>query len=390
MTRRVLVVSDVSAEQVHGGAERMLFHHLRALVQAGFQVTALTRQPKQDATLLLELPDLGVMEHRLPFSGDKGYAGLKQLKIEAFQWWQEHEGQFDCVVSEQPFVMWALLKAGCTLPRLQVCHSLACEEYETRYGLKLDLRKRLVIAAMKKIEKLVYTSASNRLVLSAYTRQKLEDFSIPAYETDIVPGAAEAVDAEKIGQRDTLRNQLGWDKQVIVTLRNLVPRTGVDLMVQMTAILKARGHDLQWLVMGDGILRESMQKLAQALDVQDEVEFTGFLDEQDVQQRMAAADVFVLPTRGLEGFGLVTLEANTLGLPVLATPIAANKELVPMMPFNRVAEDASPYAMALALEWMLEHPLTLAQRERLREESLEQFNWEKHDQQFIRLVEQLV
>ncbi|MDQ7058467.1 MAG: hypothetical protein Q9N62_08520 [Ghiorsea sp.] len=46
MTKRILMVADVSAETVLGGAERMLHHHLRALVDAGHEVTVLTRQPE--------------------------------------------------------------------------------------------------------------------------------------------------------------------------------------------------------------------------------------------------------------------------------------------------------------------------------------------------------
>ncbi|MDQ6967923.1 MAG: hypothetical protein Q9M14_04495, partial [Mariprofundaceae bacterium] len=52
---RVLVVSDVSAQTVHGGAERMLHHHIRALHDAGADVSVLTRQPTADANILIKL-----------------------------------------------------------------------------------------------------------------------------------------------------------------------------------------------------------------------------------------------------------------------------------------------------------------------------------------------
>ena len=59
MSKRVLMVADVSAETVHGGAERMLYHHLRALVDAGYEVTVLTRQPTPDAEVCIELSQIG-------------------------------------------------------------------------------------------------------------------------------------------------------------------------------------------------------------------------------------------------------------------------------------------------------------------------------------------
>jgi len=93
-----------------------------------------------------------------------------------------------------------------------------------------------------------------------------------------------------------------------------------------------------------------------------------------------------VPTRGLEGFGLVTLEANACGLPVLATPIAANTELVPHIMFNQLADDASPAALAEKLMWMLEHPLNQQQRMDIQKDAHLKYNWDKHDAGFIQSV----
>jgi len=133
-----------------------------------------------------------------------------------------------------------------------------------------------------------------------------------------------------------------------------------------------------------------MQKLADDLGVADMVEFTGFLSEEGVQKRLLASDVFMVPTRGLEGFGLVTLEANAWGTPVLATPIAANKELVPSIMHNQLAENASPLALAEKLMWMLDNALSARQRERTQKDALSQYHWDKHDQKLLQQVEALI
>jgi len=386
---RVLMVADVSAESVHGGAERMLHHHLRALVDAGYEVTMLTRQPSPDAEVCIALSQFGIQEFRFPFSGDKGYKGLKELKSAAKQWWKHHQDEFDVVVSEQPFVMWALLEAGCKLPRLQVCHSLACEEYETRHALNMTWKHKLVIQAMRKLEAQVYRSAQQVMVLSQYTQDKLKTFFAVRNHTSINPGAAELYQGLTLSARDVVRQDLHWDKPVVSTLRNLVPRTGVDLMIQVAAIVKHQGKDVRFVVMGDGALRDSLQKLAEALDVLDMVEFTGFLAEEDVQKRLLASDVFMVPTRGLEGFGLVTLEANAWGTPVLATPISANKELVPSIMHNQLSANASPLALAEKLMWMLDNPLSDGQRQRTADDAMKQYNWAKHDVNFLEQVKTL-
>ncbi len=391
LSLRLLVVADVSAEFVHGGAERMLFHHVRALVQAGNRVSVLTRQPTAHADLCIELDHSGLKEHRLPFSGDKGYRGLKQLQSAAKVWWREHNSDFDVVVAEQPFVMWSLMKAGCTLPRLQVCHSFAFEEYQTRHALSFSFKHRVAIFMMKKLEKEVYSSADKLLVLSRFMQQRLQSsFGIKEMLCSVVAGAAEQQQSIHEAKRKQYRDDLNWHTPVITTLRNLVPRTGVDLMIQVAAIVRVVRPDVRWLIMGDGALRESMQNMAAELAVADIVEFSGFISEEAVQQRLLAADIFMVPTRGLEGFGLVTLEANACGLPVLATPIAANSELVPTIHFNQLAENASPLALANKLLWMLEHPLSAEQRKEIQETSRQLYNWQKHDEKFLDLVGDLV
>ena len=264
------------------------------------------------------------------------------------------------------------------------------QEYQTRHALNPSMKHKLVIFMMKKLEKEVYHSANKLLILSKFMQDRLNDFfSITAEKSVVVPGAADKQDVFDEERRNLYRGDLSWKTPVITTLRNLVPRTGVDLMIQAAAIVKSKRDDVRWVIMGDGVFLESMQKMAIELAVDDRVEFTGFIPEEEVQKRLVAADVFMVPTRGLEGFGLVTLEANACGLPVLATPIAANTELVPSIHFNQLAANASPAALAEKLLWMLDNPLNVGQRLEIQADSMRLYNWQKHDKTFTTLVGQL-
>ncbi|MFQ5582520.1 MAG: glycosyltransferase family 4 protein [Mariprofundaceae bacterium] len=389
---RVLVVTDVSAETVHGGAERMLHHHLRALTEAGMEVTVLTKQPAADAPAVVELP-VGVTEHRLDYNGDRGLVGLRQIRRGARLWWKEQRHAFDVVIAEQPFVMWALLRAGCRLPRLQVCYSFAFEEYATRHGLDWNWKHRLITSAMRHLEAGVYNSAIHMLVLSDYTRHRLKEVFGRGSEVSVVYGAADMPDVIDAVTRGYLRARYGWEGPVIVTLRNLVPRTGVDLLVQSTAMLRYQYPDLRWCVIGSGPLLEPLQNLAAELGVAEQIEFTGFLPEAEVYKRLQAADLFMLPTRALEGFGLVTVEANVCGLPVVATPVGANSEVVTSVPHNRLARDASPEALAEAVKAALADMNTVDMehmREEIRQTVLSRYGWVMHDRGFRRCIEALV
>ncbi len=386
---RVLLVADVSAEQVVGGAERMLDRHVRALA-AEHEVTVLSRQPRPDAPLEITVAG-GVTEHRLPFSGDRGARGLWELVRGARDWWRRHRHDFDVVVAEQPFAMWALWRAGCRLPRVQVCYAFAYEEYATRHGLDWGWKHQLIGIGMRRIEGELYATAKRLFVLSDYSRRRLaEAFPDVIRPVDVAWAGTEIRPLYDEASRAAARQDLGWDGPVVVSLRNLVPRQGLDMLVQAAAILRHDLPELRWCVIGDGPLREGLAWLARQLSVEDIVEFTGFLPEAEVKRRLEAADAFMLPTRALEGFGLVTVEANERGLPVAATPAGANPEVAGASPDNVVAEAIRPDALADAVRELLgRNEDHMARARRLHAHVRRQFDWARHDALLLQSVTRL-
>ncbi len=82
---------------------------------------------------------------------------------------------------------------------------------------------------------------------------------------------------------------------------------------------------MRLVLVGDGPLRAQLEALASTLAVEEHVHFTGPLD--DVPAALRALDVFVLPSLN-EGISNTVLEAMATGLPVLATSVGGNTELI--------------------------------------------------------------
>jgi len=82
------------------------------------------------------------------------------------------------------------------------------------------------------------------------------------------------------------------------------------------------------LIGGQGFLENRLKAMVENYKLQQIIRFLGHIPEPDLPGTYQAADFFVLPTRNLEGFGLVILEAMASGTPVLGTPVGAIPEVI--------------------------------------------------------------
>ena len=97
----------------------------------------------------------------------------------------------------------------------------------------------------------------------------------------------------------------------------LIKEKNVDLLIRSIGILRETHPAVQCLIVGEGPERERLERLVGELDLNSNVRFTGFADNwSEVLSYMKSSKVFVLPSVR-EGFGMVVLEANACGLPVI-------------------------------------------------------------------------
>ena len=113
---------------------------------------------------------------------------------------------------------------------------------------------------------------------------------------------------------------------VVGSVGRLVPIKGHTALLDAAAILVQRGFDLSVLLVGDGSELDHLRaKAAASPYLASRVHFLGA--SQNVDQALAAMDVFVLPSIS-EGMSNTLLEAMSAGLPVVATRVGGNPELI--------------------------------------------------------------
>jgi glycosyltransferase involved in cell wall biosynthesis len=164
-------------------------------------------------------------------------------------------------------------------------------------------------------------------VNSEYTRRHFLGLGFELPTTVVLPPT---VDPDRFrppeGTRDRVRWELGLDSQfVALSVGRLVPRKAHDLLLRAVAHLRRQGVPVAAVVVGEGPQRPALEALARELGIEDAVRFVGFVPDEALPRYYAAADAFVLPSRhlpqrdGVEGFGIVFLEAGAVGLPVVGT-----------------------------------------------------------------------
>ena len=110
---------------------------------------------------------------------------------------------------------------------------------------------------------------------------------------------------------------------VFVTVCRLLEKKGVDQAIRAFALLAAHTPELRYLIVGTGPYESQLRGLASESCADGRILFAGKVSEQDLVDHYRLGHVFVMPNREMpngdtEGFGLVFLEANSCGLPVIA------------------------------------------------------------------------
>jgi phosphatidylinositol alpha-1,6-mannosyltransferase len=137
---------------------------------------------------------------------------------------------------------------------------------------------------------------------------------------------------------------------------------GHDVMLRAMTLVLRRVPDARWVVIGDGPLRPALEGLAEELGVASAVEFVGPVSDQERDDWLRRADVFVMPSRlppggvGGEGFGIVYLEAAAHGLPVVAGSEGGSVDAVDAGRSALLVDPHDHVAVANAVATLLESP----------------------------------
>jgi glycosyltransferase involved in cell wall biosynthesis len=307
---------------------------------------------------------------------------------------------FDVLIYSDPVCAAGLLGAACfrEVKRIYLFHSPIGREIELGLRSAADERSESVKGLLRpfvyrwygawatKAERAGLEQADLIVCLSRYMRGELLA-AHPGLATPIavVPGGVDTDRFRPSEDRisDRARFSTASDTTLLVTVRRLEPRMGLDNLVAALPMVIGNMNNLKLLIGGEGQERGALERQIARLGLGEQVRLLGRVPAEKLPRLYAAADLFVLPTRSLEGFGLVTLEALACGTPVAATPMGATPEWLAQLDPRMLAEDASAGSIAAAILRMLE--VSRAEGEKLRSRCrsfAEQYCWSRIAEQF--------
>jgi glycosyltransferase involved in cell wall biosynthesis len=219
-------------------------------------------------------------------------------------------------------------------------------------------------AALRRIERKLALKFSSRIVVTsdAVGRMFEQDGALPAHVIKIPNG----VDAVRFtgGRSDMVRRDLGIDEDapLVGAAARMDVWKGLDDFIEAAALVHRQSPRVRFVIAGGPIegledYQATLQALARARGLDGVLYFAGWRYGPDsMPEFYRSLDVFVLPSREAEPFGLVVLEAMASGRPVIATAHGGPVEIVDAGRTGILVEPRNPQAMAEAIVQLAADP----------------------------------
>jgi len=299
---KIAYLYDAVYPWVKGGAEKRIYELSRRLASRGHEVHCygIKWWPGGDDCVIEGVRIHGICAPRELYSGDR--RSIREAMIFAGKCLASLKGDYD-LIDCQAFPYFPCFPAklfSMRGPELFITWHEVWGDYWYEYlGRKGAFGKLVEKAAARLTDK--------NIAVSKRTMKDLEGLGVSGVQ--VVPNGIDFKRIEKI--------KASGRQSDIICVGRLVGHKNVDLLIRAIGIAVKEVPDIQAIVVGDGPERGKLMALVKELDLEKNIEFTGFLDDYDeALALMKSSKVFASPSVR-EGFGMAALEANACGLPVV-------------------------------------------------------------------------
>lgn len=182
-----------------------------------------------------------------------------------------------------------------------------------------------MLMLMRIVQQWVVASALALVVPSRYMARVVKKWSVNPEKVHLIYNGVEEM--KEIGNRPVLRGLLNFRGKLVISIGRLVPWKGFHNLLTIVPNLKKKFPDMRLLIIGGGPDLPSLEKKAEELGIGADVIFAGEVERDVLIRYIRASDVFVLNSR-YEGLSHQILEVMAVGVPVIATNVGGNPEII--------------------------------------------------------------
>lgn len=218
------------------------------------------------------------------------------------------------------------------------------------YGYFSPAFSRIILS----IERMLTKFSDRIIALTALEKRDYETFRVapPEKISLIYQGLEIDNSASTSKDREDVRKELGLasDAKVVGMVSRLEPVKGPEYFVEAARFVLENFPDTKFLMVGDGSLRKDLENKISALGLKDKFVVTGWRD--DVRRMLSACDILVLPSLN-EAVGIVLIEAQAEGVPVVASNVGGIPEIIKDRETGLLVRPADPEELARAVNSLL-------------------------------------
>ena len=241
-----------------------------------------------------------------------------------------------------------------------------------------DKKKQRIIKTLKK---------ANYIVANSQFTQKMI--------TDILPNAKNisyvypgAQDLRNIEANPFIRFN---GKPILITIARLEERKGHVQILKTLKKLKLKFPQIQYIISGEGPEKSNLKTTVKDLKLEDNVIFTGLVNDPQKKYLYEKADLMIMPTldqsnkRSIEGFGIAYLEAAFFGVPSIASKIGGTPEAVLHNKTGIIIDDLKDLYQSID-NLLANNDLIEKLGKQAQQRAIKDFNWKKVTQNYLSLI----
>lgn len=306
---KIAIVSDAIYPYNKGGKEKRIYELSTRLAERGHLVTIYSMKWWDGPDIRIdEGVQIKAISPYFPlYSGEK--RSIREALLFSIHCLKLLKEDFDIIdVDHMPHLVLFSTKLV-TLLRRKKLHVVWNEVWGTAYWIKY-MGLIGIVAAL--IEKITAMLPDELTAVSEHTaRELMIKLKIPEHKITIIPNGISLDNFENIIPSES--------KSDVIFVGRLLSNKNVDVLVQSIALLKDKYPKIKCIVVGKGPERNNLIQLVQKNDLHENIELIeGIENHNELYSLIKASRVFAFPSTR-EGFGIVVLEANGCGLPVVTT-----------------------------------------------------------------------